>query len=206
MFFRQIRDRYRLWMLPGMVVLTVSMGFIQFSCYPGDEITASETDVVVTFYDPNVLFSGKSYAMPDSVIHVSDPDLGIGSGTHVYDQQILSRIRQNLLSYGYTEAANPADADVFVLVSSSTTEWSASGCYWYYDWWYGYPGYCYPVAYTFNTGTVIIVMVDADNAVRSDAMWFAGLNGMVSGSSTSGISSRINQGIDQAFDQSPYLK
>jgi hypothetical protein len=207
MLFKRIRDHYRLYMLFGVILLSIGLGVVQLSCYPGDEITSSDTDVVITFYDPGANFSDKIFAMPDTIIHVSDSENGSDNVTRLYDQQILNRIKQNLEDYGYTEVADPAQADVVIITVATTTTYAGSGCYYsYWDYWYGYPGYCYPVAYSYTTGTVIFAMVTADNTEGTDAMWVASLNGLVSESSSVSISTRINEGIDQAFDQSPYLK
>jgi hypothetical protein len=160
----------------------------------------------MTFYDPNATFSGKVYAMPDTVMHV--PEVGLGDDlSHIYDEQILTRIKQNLAQFGYTEVDDPDDADVTVVAMSTTADYSGSGCYYgYWDWWYGYPGYCYPVYYSFTTGTILIGMNRTGANAGTRAIWVAGINGLISESSSTSISSRINKNIDQAFDQSPYLK
>ena len=47
-------------------------------------------------------------------------------------------------------------------------------------------------------------MADPQNQESSDALWVAGINGILEDTS-SGISTRLNNNIDQAFVQSPYL-
>jgi hypothetical protein len=186
----------------GLIALLLfAVGAVFYSCYPGDPISVAEADVVTTFYDPNANFaSQQTYAMPDSVIHVGDDEI-----SRIFDDQILDRIRQNMQQLNYTEVADPAQADVLVLPAGLTTEWIAGGCYWYWGYWYPYPGWCYPVAYSYTTGTVLIAMADADNTSQANALWVAGINGLVSESTVGDISNRINKNIDQAFDQSPYL-
>jgi len=192
------------WGLIALLIFAVPAIF--YSCYPGDPVSSSDTDVVATFFDPNANFASKqTYAMPDSVVHVADGGQAGGSVSRQYDQQILDRIRQNLQNLGYTEEMNPAQADVHVVPLVTTTSWVSGGCYWYWGYWYPYPGYCYPVAYTYTTGTVVIAMSDPGVTSQASALWVAGINGLVSGSSTSNISARINTNIDQAFAQSPYL-
>jgi hypothetical protein len=63
---RQIRNHPRLSTWLGVILVTMGLGLFQFSCYYVDEITASDTDVVITFYEPAADFSGKIYAMPDT--------------------------------------------------------------------------------------------------------------------------------------------
>ena len=70
MILKQLKERYRFFSLFGVILLSIGFGVFQFSCYPGDPIDSSTTDVVVTFYDPDANFSGKLYAMPDTVVHL----------------------------------------------------------------------------------------------------------------------------------------
>jgi hypothetical protein len=193
--------------LPGILtLLAITVPAVFFSCYPGDPITPADTDVVATFYNPAADFSSlMTYAMPDSVLQVADPDLDAGNISRQFDQLILDRIEQNLLQLGYTKVANPADADVLVLPFVSSTTWISGGCYYYWGYWYPYPGYCYPVAYTYTTGSLVIAMSDQNNSDETNALWVAGINGLMSESTTADISRRINTNIDQAFRQSPYL-
>jgi len=206
MILKQLKERYRFFSLFGVILLSIGFGVFQFSCYPGDPIDSSTTDVVVTFYDPDANFSGKLYAMPDTVVHLAASGQAQDNISRQYDQQILNRIGQNLQDLGYTEVADPAQANVYVVTLATTNEWVSGGCYWSWDYWYGYPGYCYPVAYSYTTGSLVISMVDADNTSKTDALWIAGINGLLSESNAVDISGRINKNIDQAFDQSPYLK
>lgn len=189
------------------VLFSVGLSISMVSCYPGDPISPSDTDVVTTFRNAAVDFSTKlTYAMPDSVLHIGK-DGPVDSDFPVFDQQILSDIRTNLDQYGFNQVANPDQADVLVLPMVSRTQWVSGGCYpWYWGYYYPYPGYCYPVAYTYETGTILILMVDPDLSLddpNRDALWIAGINGLLS--SSSNTASRIDRGINQAFEQSPYL-
>jgi len=70
-------------------------------------------------------------------------------------------------------------------------------------------GYPYvPVVTSYTTGTLIIDMIDPNNPNTSEEIipiiWSAFLNGLVTGSEAS-IQTRVTNGINQAFDQSPYL-
>ena len=188
-----------------LLMLFISICFILVSCYPGDTLTPADTDVIATFFNPNADFSTKmTYAIPDSVVRV-DADGNPISDPGQFDQQIIDGIKQNLQQLGYTEEQNPANADVLVVAFATTTTWASGGCYtWWYGWWYPYPGWCYPVVYTYSTGTLMIVMTDPQNQESSDALWVAGINGILEDTS-SGIGTRINNNIDQAFKQSPYL-
>lgn len=188
-------------------------------CYPGEIESVQEADLVTTLYDKNANFGTlRTYSMPDSIVHVCDvpaEDQDCPSElTRRYDDQILGRIRQNLENMGFTPAANPQQADVFVVVAANATDLYG---YAYYGWWYGwyYPGYPgwgwyypgYAVPYEYTIGTIYIGMIDpakADTAnKRLGAVWLAGLNGLLGEGGNP--QSRINTSVDQAFAQSPYL-
>jgi hypothetical protein len=84
--------------------------------------------------------------------------------------------------------------------------------YWY-DWWYGgyggWYGWYYPPYYTvssYTTGSLIITMSDPniESAIdRTPTIWIGAMNGLLTGGSDV---NRAVAGINQAFNQSPYLK
>jgi len=186
--------------------IALSSAVLLNSCYPGEELTPEVTDIIATFFDKNADFSTKmTYAMPDSVFELADSSLTPVDLDNLYDDQILDRIEQNLQQMGFTEESDPADADVHVLALVTTTTWVSGGCYYdYWSYWYPYYGWCYPVVYTYQTGTIVILMTDPDKNDDNKTIWIAGINGILEDTST-GIAVRINTNIDQAFDQSPYL-
>jgi hypothetical protein len=188
-----------------IVFIFLMSGLILVSCYPGDPLTPADTDVVATFHKPDADFSAKmTYAMPDSIIRI-DGDGNPVNDPGPFDAQIIARIKQNMNQLGYTEVQNPANADLHIVASVTTTTWVSGGCYsWWYSYWYPYPGYCYPVAYTYRTGSLLFAITDPSNQGASDALWIAGINGILEDSG-SGLGARLNTNIDQAFKQSPYL-
>ena len=98
--------------------------------------------------------------------------------------------------------------------------WKSSSAERSTDYWYPYyPGY-YPPGWgwggipyysSYTTGTLLMEMSDPDDirVIDNDTVvplyWAGALNGVMS-SSASGDKARVLNGIDQAFDQSPYLK
>jgi len=180
------------------------------SCYPYDDINVQDSDVVVTFYDDNTNFGALvTYSIPDT-IYTFDSNGDIVPSDDISStnaNQILNSLKNNLQETGFTpQTGNPANADVhvFALVTSST--WVSGGCYGgYWSYWYPYYGWCYPVAYTYTTGSLFVVMLNPAKTGDSQAVWFAGVNGILNDTNVS-IASRINSDIDQAFNQSPYLR
>lgn len=188
------------------------------ACYPGDQLTVEEADVVVTIFDEGTDFAAYStYAMPDSIIHLLPPS-GIDNISRSLDAEILAAVESNMLKLGFTEEAVPTDADVLMLVAATARqEVGYSGYGWgsYWGWYYPYPpswgwGW-YPwygggsTVYTYRVGTLFIQMLDparADSTLEKvPTVWVGALNGIADGA----VEQRIVDGIDQAFEQSPYL-
>ncbi|HEX6790868.1 MAG TPA: DUF4136 domain-containing protein [Candidatus Krumholzibacteria bacterium] len=192
------------------------------SCYPGDELTVSETDTVVTLFDKTVDFGAlTTYAMPDTIIHL----VGEGDEDNVgrnYDDEILASIASNMEALGFTRVNDAPGspeidtADVHVLVGATVQDYVGYAYYgWYWDYWYGYyPPYWgwypwYPsggVAYSYSVGTILITMTEPhrtdSSGQRVPPVWSAGLNGLADKGTNA---QRIERGIDQAFAQSKYL-
>lgn len=188
----------------SIMILFSALAVGLYSCYPGDEITYSDTDIIATFYDKEADFATKTtYAMPDTIYRLDEegnPIVDPGAN----DQNIINKIKDELEGYGFTEDI-PANADVIVFAVVTTTSWVSGGCYYdWYSWYYPYYGWCYPVYYTYDTGTLLIAMVEKDTVEERNGLWVAAINGLL-GDSNAGTLDRINDGIQQAFSQSPYL-
>lgn len=189
------------------------------ACYPDRSVDAtSEFASVTTLFDQEAEFTTVTkYALPDTVLYVPRAEDEVPAVTQA---AILSSIRENLTRLGWQEVVNPATSPVDVFVVATVT--SQTNVYWVYWWdywgWYPYwpvgwtgasanyyyPGYWYPYSYT--TGTVLIGMADARPTVadgRIPLMWSAGINGVLADAGTN--VSIATAGIDQAFEQSPYL-
>ena len=193
-----------------LLFLSASVIVLQ-SCYPYDNLTPEDTDVVITFYDSGTNFSSLvTYALPDTIYAFGNngdivPNEDISSSSA---NSILNSIKSNMQEMGYEEfSGNPSDADVLVIALANSSSWVSGGCYYsYWSYWYPYYGWCYPVAYTYTVGSVFIVMLDpAKTGGDNKAVWFAGCNGVLSTTNASN-QSRINSDISQAFTQSPYLR
>ena len=191
---------------------------VLLSCYPAGPEYVEDLDVTYTTFDEDFDFqSRQTYAMPNKI--VVDVDIEDGDTTWIYMKDvfatpILAAIDDNLESRGWEKVDISQQPDMLVTPGalSSTTYFYS---YWY-DWWYGgwyggYWGWYYPPYYTvssYTTGSMIITMADPnvedDSPInQSETAWIAVGNGLFSGAYDI---SRVTDAIDEAFEQSPYLK
>jgi hypothetical protein len=178
------------------------------SCYPDYGLTVEDYDAIATYHKPDNEFGGyATYYLKDTVQHVIPPG-SVDDITHAYDQTILTSVAGNLEAIGYVRTANLSTADIAVQTSITKQEYMV-----YYGWggyygWY-WPGYYPPVyGYTYSTGTVVVDMADvakSNETEKVESVWMAFLQGLAGQSSTAATDTRIRNGINQAFLQSPYL-
>ena len=176
------------------------------ACYPGRAVdSTTQYASVTTLFDSTTDFvSVTRYALTDSVVEIprnedDDDDLPLST-----EASILSSIRSNLNALGWVEVTNPAAAavDVYVTAAVSTTTNIFLNYFWW-DYWYWY-------AYAYTTGTLLVNMIDARptspvaGVNRVPVIWTFAVNGVLEGQSTN--IAIATAGIDQAFDQSPYLR
>ncbi len=110
---------------------------------------------------------------------------------------------------GWTKITDPAEAEgadmvLFPAVWTNTTiyYWNNYWC-WYYPYYCGY-GWGYPSYSTQTTGTLLMTLVaDGEDYIDPTRVWSGALNGLLSGAYST---TRVTKAIDQAFEQSPYLK
>lgn len=220
MNFRNRIHMIKIWQLTFMLLT----GLVMYSCYPGGPEDIADYQTVFTDYDQNFDFTAKkTFFMPDTINFVINSTSNAINLLFDNEQGILNKVVSNLETRGYTQVDTTATeapdmlVEVDVVASSySSINWVPSYTgYGYYpqSWgWYGsgyyYPSY-YPVGYSYDAGSVIINLSDpsqidpASNGIV--VVWFAALDGLLSGNEE--ISQNlISNGIDQAFNQSPYLK
>jgi hypothetical protein len=192
--------------------MTVALVAGLWGCYPGGLDYYEDTDVVFTTYDEEYVFQGSNtYAMPDKI--VVDIEIENRDTTYVYMKDvfaapILQAIDRNMLAYGWTKVSIDDNPDM-VLTPAGMKSTNYFYSYWY-DWWYGGGwGWYYPPYYTvssYTTGSFIMALADpnVDNPIdRTPAAWLSAANGLMSGAYNV---TRVTDAIDQAFEQSPYLK
>ena len=186
-------------------------------CYPGEINSAQELDVFISAPRNDADFSNyTTFAIPDTVVQI-DEDSSEVQISHENDDEIVAKVRENLVTLGYTEA-DPEDADVLVLVSAVADEYTAYTYYpgywwgywgWYYPCYYCYPGYpSYITVTNYEAGTLFIDMLDPESAPADSTevpfVWTGAANGLIVGTAGTNLT-RILNGVDRLFAQSPYL-
>jgi hypothetical protein len=177
-----------------------------------------QTDLILTVPEPGRDFGPlASYGLWPEVIDLSN---GVENPIEIdhdrVDPALLEAVEQNMDASGYTKVADPEadEPDIVAIVGVVAQEnwYLYSYSYWYYDWYWYYPGYYPPVyAVSYPSGSAIVMLVKPDEATIEDdgskhapVIWVAGIWGALSDSATNNIG-RAADGVDQAFDQSPYL-
>jgi len=185
-----------------LAVIVFGSAALFVSCYPGDELSVSDLDVVATFFEADANFATKlTYAMPAMIFDLNDSTMQTGPDADA----VLDVINENMTELGFTNLGEDTTmADVVMVAFKTSSTWVSGGCYpTYYPY---YWGWCYPVAYSYQTGTFLIVMLDRQNRdTEPNAIWVAGINGVLEGSTNASLTTRLHDGIHQAFEQSPYL-
>jgi len=197
----------------------MAIALAAWACEP-ENIVFPQTGSVVTLVDSGpALGSARTFALPDTVMQLSDAGGTIG---HAADAEILASIRGHLMVFGWRDATRSefqSPPDVLVLVAAATRiETTAAYGDWYGSWGYlpywgasvdaswgwGTPAGAIP--YSFPAGTLLVTMLDLraqrEDTKRIPLLWAAAIDGALS----SNTAQRALVGIDQAFAQSAYLR
>jgi hypothetical protein len=182
------------------------------ACFPFGPEDIEDFDIVGTFYDENVNFSSfKTYAMPDTIVHVDNS--GVTARTGDYDDLILSQIAANMGAVGYTRVDKQDDPDMLLTVAISREGYSLGTTYNYGEYYgssynnYGSGGYYYTGSdYQLETGTLLMNLANlkAEGGSTIPSIWLGLINGVTEQSFTN-TSRRLIELINQAYVQSPYL-
>lgn len=172
--------------------------------------------VVSTSLDKNASFGNyKTFFISDSVAYIGDVD-DAEYLTNAEARQLVQRVKENMISRGYTFVGRRDNPDVGLMLSAVKDinvvvdyypgwwDWYWPGCYWgCYPYYYPWTTY-----YSYTTGTVILNMYDVKNARNTGALngiWNVTALGAL-GSSTSVNTTLGLNAIDQGFEQSPYIR
>lgn len=177
--------------------------------------------VVSTNYDPTADFSAyTTYAIPtDTIGFISNnsSDTIITSPDSDFPRSVLTAIRQNLDTRGYTRVARSENPDlgvnVMVVNDFNVFQQVVYPNFYgnpgnFYSGYYGYGSYfSYPYVntYAYNTGVLIIELVDLKNRTPDNkvkVVWDAYMGDVYS---TIDRIAQSKEAIDQAFIQSPYI-
>ena len=191
-------------------VFYLSIIIILGSCYPQGPEYYEDLDVVFTNFDDQFDFSSKgTYSMPDKIVKI-EGDLAEGEEPEYVKEpqntQMLQKMEANMSALGWTKIEDPADADLVLFPAV----WTNTTIYYWFDYWcWYYPYYCgwgwgYPSVSSYTTGTLVMTLVaDGEDYIEPSRVWTAAANGLLSGAYNT---TRVNNAIDQAFEQSPYLQ
>lgn len=206
-------------------VLAAALGIILIvlgGCAPESGFdNIADYDVVVTRYDPDANYQKyTTFAVADTILEPGKPEDDDSEVPSALKDLIISEVETQMIRMGYTLETDPEtnDPDLVMLASITQTKWTAyvpgypvyPGYPWYGGGWYPYyPWYTPGYTVSYDTGTILIDMYDYatfdEGTGDIDIIWNCGINGILS-SSSSYNSERVQNSIDQAFNQSSYLK
>jgi len=196
--------------MSNKIILYLGIIFLLGACYPEGPEYYEDLDIVYTNYDDQFDFASQGvYSIPDNIVKI-EGDLAEGEDPEFvqepYNTQILNLIKANMEALGWTVTEDPDNADLVLFPAV----WTNTTVYYWYDYWcWYYPYYCgwgwgYPSVSSYTTGTLLMTLVaDGQEYIEPARVWTAGINGLLSGAYNT---SRVTKAIDQAFEQSPYLK
>lgn len=205
------------------LVLAISLIALA-SCEKDPDMSQLDSDFTVyTDYDSSTDFSNfTTYCLPDSILV---PGNGMKNSYWKDEsaQRLISAAAEAMDSLGYKRVTNPDEATLglqlsFTQMRTHVTDFVGGGMYgswWNFAFWGPYWGgwyYPYPISYSYDTGTLMMEMVDltkrtaATDDEKQDltVVWHAYADGLLYGSSRINLQLAL-RALNQAFTQSPYL-
>jgi len=207
--------------------------FFLFSCYPGGDVSVSDLDTVTTFYESSSFNPApNSVIIYWNVSQILGDDGNDLPYDEEVDDEILNTTLNKLVAlygesnvyiYSSSETPSPAPSNPNVtiitpndavpnvdasLIPSIILRENTNVSIIYPpclpDWWYWY---CYPPYVdisSYSSGTVVLQLMDLRQGLDNpETAWTAYIKAVLSSQSSN--SSRTVSGINQAFNQSPYL-
>lgn len=187
------------------------------SCEKDPDTDKLDNDYLVyTNYDKGTDFSNfETFHVIDSILIISN-ETKPSYWKNNNSQTIIQAYSQNLKDRGYISVSNNENADMVLQISYISNTYYFNN-YGPGAWWNSYPGYWnwggwgwyYPFnfVYSYSTGSIIAELVNTiPSTIEKDKLtviWNSYICGLLNGNSLS--LSRTLNGINQAFDQSPYL-
>lgn len=199
-----------------IIILFVGLPLL-WSCKPeADELKLLDELVVSTNFDDEADFNEYlTYAIPkDTIGYVSNTNrndtIRVFSNAFPYPRLVIDKVKQNMNAKGYTQVDRTEDPDVgvniYVVIDLNLFQQVVYPNY-YYPGYYGYGGfYYYPYVqtYAYNTGTLVVELVDLKNRSGNNVkvVWNAYMGDVIN---SVDYEQQSVDAIDQAFEQSPYL-
>jgi hypothetical protein len=202
--------------------------------YPPSSDEQFEDSVVITSHDGVADFARYQTFFVRPAVRVLDEELleAAAAGEALLPETVpdelasplLEETRRQLLARGYREAAAVDEAELAVELVYARNISSDYYCYYWSDWAYwGYPSYNYYYPYscdtvTWRSGMLVTNVIDLTSVLAPDVaapaassngallrgVWFSGIYGAEL-ESAAYVVGRAVEGIDQAFEQSPYF-
>ncbi|WP_369047640.1 DUF4136 domain-containing protein [Tenacibaculum sp. UWU-22] len=226
---------YKTILITIVYVLSVVI-FNSCAPYPSEQDYITDYDIVYTKYEESKDFGQyTTYSLPDKIPFLdnsSDDPTYLDDTNASLANLIKTKLNSMMSSRGYTLVDSDSDPDLLLNIGVLNTKVSdhIDDCWWYDDsfYWNWYPGWdwdwdwgwgyypCWGSYYSYNKGSLVIDLVDTKGSTVSncdqpdsncllDTPWNCIINGLLS-DTTIGLDNRIQNSIDQAFKQSPYLK
>lgn len=218
--------------LSAAIVLAAMPGCL---VYP-DSDERIDDDLVITTYAPKAEFDTyKTFAIKSDITLFdtkADGEIEKEMVDEEFASKIIDRLASKMEARGYEKVEMADNPDLGLSITGLSGLVVGSVSYWggYYGWYWGYPGwgyyYPYDVYYAYEPGTMVIDMVDLAKANGEwprppdgrpegedppapgslSVVWLMSAYRAYVDDNKSGKLEQINDAIDQAFDQSPYLK
>lgn len=189
------------------------MAILAISCQKEPDMSKLDNDFMVyTNYDKDVNFNKFStYYLPDSIA-IPGSDMKAKYWTDENAKKIISNVEEEMSSRGYQRIKEKDKANLGLQLSYAEKTVRVQG-YPYFGWGYNYWGafwngwyYPFPVAYSYNTGTVIIDLVNLTSTEKElPIIWHANMSGLLYSNSKMNMQLTL-RAIEQAFTQSPIIK
>lgn len=183
------------------------------SCEKDPDLSKMDSDFTVyTQYDPEADFSTAStYFLPDSILTTG------GGMQAVYwkdenAQTLIKLIESKMNTRNYSRESDKENAQLGIQVSYVENSTHVGGLWWNTGYWGPFWGggwyYPYPVSYNYDTGTLVIEIVDLRDKETTDAklpvIWRTTNSGMLYGNNQLNLL-LVQRSIEQAFNQSTYI-
>ena len=173
--------------------------------------------LVYTNYDSGTDFKTfDTFYVIDSILIIDNSEK-TAYWNNANSAKIIDAFTAELALAGYAEAVDETEADIVLQLSYVNTTYYFN-VYNPGPWWNSYPGYWnwggwgryypYSFSYSYSTGSIIGELVDTNAPTplndKLTVVWNTYICGLLNGNNLS--LTRTMDAIDQAFEQSPYLK